>query len=135
MTEHLDIVAHMLRSLWVQGPLLAMWLLGILWAVLTFKRHPRKSFLTMLVLAAFLVEAVAVPLLYYFLFNPAEGTGNDFEKIWTITEFCRSVVDAGLWLLLFIALFLVDCPPGAARGPDGELLPPNWDRERKGPET
>jgi hypothetical protein len=129
MADYQEILSETLQGLWVQSPLHFVWLVGILWAILTWKRHPRKSFLVTLVLILFLIEVLVWPFAFRFLFKQMVqgGTGNgmyDFQRLMTTLQFCHSLVHAGLWLVLFIALFVVDRQPAAPRGPDGELLPP-----------
>lgn len=118
-------ILELLRWHAVQAPLYVVWLAGIFWAVLTWKRHPRKSFLVMLVLAIILAESLVWPFAMQFLLHDIQGGGmGDIQDRWMLMEFCHSVVNAALWVVLLAALFVVDRRPPAPRGPDGELLPP-----------
>jgi hypothetical protein len=123
---------YTLRWIATQSPIYLVWIAGIFWALMTWKRHPRKSFLVMLVLALFLTEDIVWPFAMDYLLNDVLGGGaaqanlGDMEKHWLIAEICRSVLVAALWLVLFVALFASERTPSLPRGPDGEILPPEF---------
>ena len=106
-------VDTLLYSWWVNGPLYLVWLAGIAWAAATWRRHPRKSLLTMLALGWFLIGPLVLSMVMQCLYGGSE--------IWMTFGFFHSAINAGVWLLLFAAIFLVDCQPPAPRGPDGEI--------------
>ncbi len=131
MNAYQDLVGHFIHQVGVQSPIFLVWLGGILWACLTWKRHPRKSFLVVLVLGTFLIEGFVAPVAWHYLITRyVLGSPPGFERIMLYVQIAFAVFRAALWLLLLAALFMDEGTTAIPRGPDGEKLPPDWSRSR-----
>ena len=127
MYPNQDFVSHFVREVGMQSPLLLVWLAGLVWACLTWKRHPRKSFLVVLVLGTFLVQGLAGPAAWHYLtMRYVSGSAIEVKRTLTYMQIAFTVFRAALWLLLLVALFMEEGTTAPPRGPDGERLPPDW---------
>src|SRR5207245_3013090 len=79
-------------------PVLAVYVVGILIAVMRYRRHPRVSLLTLVAFMGFLMLALVMPFVYrylpeqLFLLNGELGVENTFR----VLHFFHCCCDAGL---------------------------------------
>jgi len=103
--EYLPVIGASLLS---HGPLYAVWLVGVIFAALRWKRHPRVSLfailalvLTMFLSIVAMSFSIILPLYMHRDGMPAERI-SIFIGVWSLVT---STLQAGCWVLLLIALF------------------------------
>jgi hypothetical protein len=108
------------------APRLCVWLVGIVVALATRRRHPRVSLLAALVFGVFFLEALAMPIVNRVLVELWHGEGMEIGLLFKVVTFGQSLVDAVLWVLLFFALFGRREQAGRIMGHDGQYLPDDF---------
>ncbi len=93
----------------IQLPIFIAWLIGMMLAVINWRRYPRVSLLTFLALILFIVLALASPVINTWLPLLLHAQfGTPFRQgtaIGAFIGFIESAIRAIAWLLLFIAIF------------------------------
>ena len=95
-----------LASYLVQGPILLVWLVGFILALVYWRRHPRVSLLTVIALLIFLGETLAGT--YLNLWLPLMLTGRGVQAaatVFLIKSILTSLILAIAWALLVAAIF------------------------------
>jgi len=101
-------------TLSTDAPLFLVWLVGFIWALATYTKHPHVSLLVALAMVLFAFKQVAVRGVYYFMpvfwLESSSDYGDGMTalhrviKIHRIINLCNSIA-AGLWLLVLAAVF------------------------------
>ena len=110
------------------SPLLLVYLLGILIAVKRYRRHPTVSTLTLFSLVGLVFLSVLTPLVYRFVpgYLADLQTAVGIENAFRIVGFISSLLHAGLFFLLLLAVFSGRKQQLGIRGADGQYLPPDF---------
>jgi hypothetical protein len=93
-------------------PFVAVWVVGIVLALVTWKRHPQASALATAGFAIFLLEAVAGVVLLAVLMRPQDVSFEARMRLLTLTGYARGAVRLVGWGLILAALFLRRPQPG-----------------------
>ena len=110
------------------SPLLLVYLLGILIAVKRYRRHPTVSTLTLFSLVGLVFLSVLTPFVYRFVpgYLADLQTAVGIENAFRIVGFISSLLHAGLFFLLLLAVFSGRKQQLGIRGADGQYLPPDF---------
>lgn len=103
-----EIMVPTLSNYLVQCPLFLAWVAGLVLAVMRWKKHPRVSLLVTIALVIILVEAIINTSLGIWLPWMLTQQGMAYTQIGTILAiwgFISSLVNAGIWVLLLVAIF------------------------------
>jgi hypothetical protein len=96
------------RSFLVETPLFAIWLVGIIVAVINIHRHPQAATAALIVFLVFIVKAIAFPFVQIWAIrqqmNQVGASDWVFNLYW-VTAFLDHLVDAILWGILLLAIF------------------------------
>jgi hypothetical protein len=116
--------------IWValEFPLLLVWGVGICLAVVYWKRHPRVSLITMFVCAVYCLEALITPFAYRILTKWA-SSGSGIDQMYLTLRaisFGQAMLNAGLFILLLVAIFGRRPQSGRILGRDGQYLPSDF---------
>ncbi len=102
-------VTQFLTSIGVQIPLLAVWLLGAVLAVVFWQRNPRGALLILLACVICLFDVVAFGVIYavlpQFLPRVMDLGGIGFRTIYSALGLIRSCLIAVAWVLVLVAVF------------------------------
>ena len=109
-----------LAVLFVQLPLLLVWLTGMVLAIIFWKRHPRVSLLALIGLAGLFIATVLGSLITLWLPWLYDQTGfaggmEKFALLMNIKTIAGSLISAGLWVLVIAAIFGWRKKPDAAQ--------------------
>jgi hypothetical protein len=98
---------ELLRNLIVpQLPLLLIWLVGLVVAIVNLKRHPRIAALFMIAMALLIADEVGGSLVMYFLINRAWTTGFvDYQTYQLVLRLVISSLQVVAWILVIVAVF------------------------------
>ena len=97
-----------LSILIVQLPLILVWVIGLVLAIIRWKRHPRASLFTLIAITGLMILSLAGSLLSVWLPVMIRTGGWDVSRIGVINTavgFVRSLLAAILWGLLLAAIF------------------------------
>lgn len=119
-------------SVIVESPLLLVYLVGIVWAAVSWSRHPMVSLLAGLGMGLLAFTALVWEFfrqlatdLYY---SRATSSFDDPDVVFNAFCFLRALVNAGLWLLVLFAIFIGRKQPERwapdVRPASGGYLPP-----------
>ena len=118
-----DEIIEALSWILVRSPVLLVYLLGIIIALVRYRRHPKVSTLVLVAMVGLFLQALIMPLVYRFpLFFPGllgPGSWID-ETVLRIISFSNSCLEAVLLLLLFLAVFAGRNKQLGIRGADGQ---------------
>jgi hypothetical protein len=117
--------------IWValQFPELLVWGVGMCLAVVYWKRHPRVSLIALVVCGVYCLEGLSFPFLYRMVARWASTGWPGMEHltlIYRALAFGQAVLNAGLWLLLLVAIFGRRPQSGRILGHDGQYLPSDF---------
>jgi hypothetical protein len=120
----LEIMGWILTS----SPSLFVYLLGILIAVKRYRLHPTVSTLTLFSLVGLLFLSMLMPFVYRFIprYLADLQTAVGIENAFRIVGFVSSLLHAGLFFLLLLAVFSGRKQQLGIRGADGQYLPPDF---------
>ena len=102
-------ISHILMSFAVDIPLYIVFLIGIILAIVTWKRHPRVS---MLVCIGIVIDCIAMTVgtgLFAWLPNywmQSGRTTSELGNIMGIISLCRIIITAGAWGIIITAIFI-----------------------------
>jgi hypothetical protein len=99
-----------LAVLFVQLPLLLVWLTGMVLAIIYWKRHPRVSLLALIGMAGLFIATVIGSLISLWLPEIYDQTGfpggmEQFALLMNIKTIAGSLLSAVLWVLVIAAIF------------------------------
>jgi hypothetical protein len=124
-----DEIIEALSWILVRSPVLLVYLLGIIIALVRYRRHPKVSTLALVAMVGLFLQAVIMPLVYRFpLFLPGlfSGPGSWIdETVLKIMSFGNSCLEAVFLFILFLAVFAGRSKQLGIRGADGQYLPPD----------
>jgi hypothetical protein len=104
----MEYVRSTLGSLLIQLPLYITWLVGIVLALVWWKRHPRVSLLAVIGLTAMLILTVLTSIANLWLPFWIEnfGTGRmGISVIFLIMNILEGILMAGIWIVVLAAIF------------------------------
>lgn len=94
----------LLSSYLIQIPAFAIWLVGILIAVARWKQHPRVSQFMIMALVIFLLRALLIPLVQFWLHTRGGGLAGMGIQL-SILNIASAFVGALAWSLILAAVF------------------------------
>ncbi|TMQ35040.1 MAG: hypothetical protein E6K70_04395 [Planctomycetota bacterium] len=109
-----------------QLPVIAIWLLGIILACLSWRKHPQVS---LMALAAFGIQLFQSVFGIFVLFEVTRGgisqgwTAQQISTVFATVNYLRAGLSAVAWVLVLLAIFRWRAWPGRVRGYDGQYLP------------
>lgn len=99
----MDLSYLLLRRL----PIILLALVGILLAIVRWKRHPKVSLLTAFGMGLFLFQSLTFMFVYYFLPRLVDRgwTYGSVNHLYTLAQICQDFLFAGVIILLVAAAF------------------------------
>jgi len=113
----------------INAPLFVLWIIGIIVALTTRRRHPQVSLLAAVALAIQLSETAVVLVVYPWI-SQVVTSGWPAEKInvfWMASTFVRVFLSTIAWLLILLAIFKYRHQQSRILGHDGHYLPEGFD--------
>jgi hypothetical protein len=100
-----------------QLPVYLVWLIGMLLALVRWRRHSMPSLLALIAFILFLVSSMTATFLSVWVFSQRDNP--DINRAWmfTILGLVRTAVSTVAWVLLLLALFGWRTPPRVRRLP------------------
>ena len=114
----------------INAPLFVLWIIGIIVALTTRRKHPQVSLLAAVGLAIQLSETAVVLVVYPWI-SQAVTSGWPAEKInvfWMAATFVQVFLSTIAWLLILLAIFKYRHQPNRILGHDGQYLPEGFVR-------
>jgi hypothetical protein len=100
---------QLISGFWLQAPLIVIWLVGIVVAIVTWRKHPPVSILTILALLFFLFNVVAgetfvqqVMFQFHVRGLPARTVGT----LLSVAAILRAIISIVAWVLILTAIFI-----------------------------
>ena len=97
-----------LSQLFVEIPLLVVWIGGLVWAIRTWSRHPRVSLLVVVGLAIQIVDTLGASALNGTMPFLMEHYGSSIQEMgvfYTVIGIGRSLASTAAWALILVAMF------------------------------
>lgn len=101
-----NVVGYIFRSLAYSLPMILIWLVGIVIAVLNWRKTPRVSLLAVIALLLFLVETFGFSIAYSALLYNSRGNYGQFEWLYLILSVVRSLIASVAFGLLLAAIWV-----------------------------
>ncbi len=108
MTSYGPILRNAFTQLLTTLPLMIAWLVGVILAIIGWKKHPRNSLLTVLALVVLGIIHILTVFFNNSFYYIASMNGMDYMLVRTIqivVQVLFSLVNAGGWVMLLVALF------------------------------
>ena len=108
MVSYGPIIQNALTQLATSLPLLIVWLVGIILAILRWKKNPRTSLLTLIalvILGGVHILSVIFGTSFFYIASMNGMKGQLVRTIQTVAQILFSLGDAVGWVLLLLALF------------------------------
>jgi hypothetical protein len=88
-------------------PVVIVWIVGIIFALTRWKRHPKISLLTFLALGGQLILFLVNAVLNIYASRVLFGAWNSeqISSFYTVKYSIMSLIEAGLWIMLLYAIF------------------------------
>ena len=104
-----DALVQALINFGVQIPLLAVWAIGAILAIVYWRRDPRSAFLILFACLICIAEVIAFGILYavlpQFLHGGMYFGGIGIRAFYSILGLVRSCVIAAAWVIVLVAMF------------------------------
>jgi hypothetical protein len=110
----------------INAPLFVLWIIGIIVALTTRRKHPQVSLLAAAGLAIQLFETAAALIVRPWIVGQAAASGWSTEKtnvLWMASTFVQVFLSTIAWLLILLAIFKYRHQPNRTLGHDGQYLP------------
>jgi hypothetical protein len=104
-------------------PACIVWLVGVILALATWRRHPRVSKTALVACALLLVNAAAGPVAQYWLYTGISGyvwTAQEYGRMLGLVTLVRVAFSTVGYVLLLLAVFGWRATPRFPAGPAGE---------------
>ncbi len=101
-------------------PLIIVWIVGIVFAILRWRRHPRASLLILIGLVLFILGAFVFSLLHHMLFYHLimdDASSERIQQTLFPVQITGAVVHMAGWILVLIGAFSAAAAPGAVERP------------------
>ncbi len=89
-------------------PLMIVWLIGLILAIVTWKQHPKASLLALRAFVIFLINillSTANSLLPLYLHNNANMSSASISTISMIAGIVIQIISVAAWILIIVAIF------------------------------
>jgi hypothetical protein len=106
----------LISGFWLHAPLILIWLVGIIVAIVTWRKHPPVSILTILALLLFLFNVVAGETFIQqviFQFHARGLPARMVTTLLTLTAVLRTVISITAWVMILAAVFIRRGRPAA----------------------
>ena len=108
MISYGPVLRNALTQLATTLPLLIAWLVGIIIAIVHWKKNPRTSLLTLIalvILGGVHILSVTFNTSFYYIASMNGMNGMTVRTIQIVVQVLFSLVNAGGWVMLLVALF------------------------------
>src|SRR5512141_647840 len=116
----MDTIVPSLSVLLFQLPILLVWLVGLVLAVIYWKRHPRVSLLAIIGIVGLLISTMLGSLASLWMpmicaQNGYPGGLQQYALLMPLNTFAGSLLSAAFWVLVIIAIFFGRKKPDTAQ--------------------
>jgi hypothetical protein len=119
----------LLWRLMLYAPLVVVLFVGIVFSLVTWRRHPQVSLLALVAFAIQLFQIVGGSLVFYWVTRQAFGwDGQQRRWFLDMSSLAQTSLSAVAWALILVTLFRWRNLPNRLRGHDGQYLPEDFDR-------
>ena len=108
VVDMFDTTSSLISNYLWELPLLLIWLVGLIWAVIRWEQHPQMSLLAVVALGLFLLQALFGTFLGYWFEANGPRYGMNFIAVaiaQAILRLVRLLLMAFAWIMLLVALF------------------------------
>src|SRR2546428_6432712 len=120
-------IESLLWRMAIYGPLFIVWIIGIILALTTWRKHPQVSLLALVGFALQLFQSGAGIVFYYWISSPQalapSWSSEEWMRVLQFFPFCQTCLSAVGWSLILFAIFRWRSQPNRVLGHDGQYLP------------